>query len=512
MIHAQLVEAHVDIERYREDPANSENQYTHFDRNFEGTCTYPSPLFPCPRRPNAKISRALKATYGANMAIVGLPQLHNWIKQWNDHYVPQDHFKMTLILGHAKYASRYSLKSSYKADLKGVRRRDKPEDASDRAIRPFENKYVYKPSKKAHKYLIISTPDSVESQCDNSVTENHFYTKPGKGKKPVATSVSQPLPSMIVALIGIDESHRYKSPFINPWTYIKKLAERMIDVGIPKTMGMTGTPLTIGPENLEAIVGCLTDPRRDQSLKNPRTLTVDDIKECAEQFEECTTAITKGKSAYKNKLNQIMTKLGLGLTDLILRQTKNSQWFDQPILTLPPCTLKPINVKFPSQYRTLYDNIKKSFRKRLEDELSTAQSKWDESNASTTKPSSTRPEAVRVSTVTSLSRQLRIAASIPWVLEYWTAEGHDIRFKLEDFTSEWILPNGRLVGKCIFQECVKQGRNFPKFIALDRILKKIKEGREKLIIISEYLAVAIAVNEVRMQCLLLPFTKSIGCC
>lgn len=498
LIHAQLREATEDILRYRSSRVHDETRYTHCDAEYGGTCTYPSSPFSCPCRKDAITSRALKATRGANLAIVALPQLYNWIREWETHYVPTEHFQMELIVAHSKYKGKYPIDKAMK-NLAGVRVENEPADAHERLIDEPENMYVYQGSRAAHKYFILSTPNSFEPHCGRKVCEKRTWTRTTTGKKPRQLEQTQSLPSLVVGLIVVDESHKFKSPSAEPWKLIERLKKRMNDLGIPKLLNLTGTPFITSFDNLSATLTALMDPEARKDVVNPRDLSTEDVVEYTSRFKEYTSAITKGKTVNQSDMNDIVQRLGSQLKALIMRRTKRSKWFDQPILTLPEFKNIPVNVRFPSEYREIYNETRDSFRLTLENELENAQVQWEAKSAKA-KAGSTRPEKLRNSSVMSLSRQLLIAATMPWVLNFWAANGREERFLADSF-KDWLYSNGRMRDECPLMECVKVARTFPKFEALDIILKIVFDAKEKLFIVSEWVCVAVVINEVRMQCL-----------
>ena len=499
LIHAQLVEAREDCRRYRRSPSKS--AFTHQNLKFEGVCTYPDPLFICPCRSDGAISRLLCGSWGANLALVPYAQLFNWLCEWSNHYEDQEHFKMKLIVAHGKYAAKYPLKDAYKADLAGTRATSDSDDEQnpDRALSAAENHYVYRASRKAHLYFILSTPDSFDAHCDRHIVETRTWTRTIGGKRPTQQPQKQFLSCLVAALIAVDESHKFKSIDVQPWRLIENLKLRMNDTGIPRLVAMTGTPFVTGPENLLGIVNALTDPNAMKGEENPRDLTIDDLKKYAADFKEYSVSVTKGRGIDQPKMNELMRRLGNHMQPLILRRTKRSRWFDLPILNLPPCTMKTVNVPFPLSYRKLYDHVRDTFRNSMMSQLEEAQQSWYLKSEKERKASS-KPTKINTMFMKSLSRQLRIAATIPWVLEYWTKNGTDERFLVGSF-SDWLLSNGRMNAECPLRPCVQAAKQFTKFQALDAMLKIVFEKREKFLIITEFLCVATVVNEVRMQCM-----------
>ena len=86
----------------------------------------------------------------------------------------------------------------------------------------------------------------------------------------------QIIQSLIGGIAGIDEAHKFESPEAQPWKLIDQLGKNMCEIGIPKVIALTGTPIRVGPDNLAGPVKSLTDDQADNE-NNPRKLTLDDI-------------------------------------------------------------------------------------------------------------------------------------------------------------------------------------------------------------------------------------------
>lgn len=87
------------------------------------------------------------------------------------------------------------------------------------------------------------------------------------------------------------------------------------------------------------------------------------------------------------------------------------------MVPIPACIVTNVDIPFPEKYRSHYDNVRERFKLNLDAKLAAAQDAWDK-KSNEEKSKTKRPVEVSDMFLKSLSRQLLVAASVPWTLEY----------------------------------------------------------------------------------------------
>ena len=487
-----LHSAHDSIHDSRNAAPESDLARLHRGRDGDGTCRYASGLFACPCTPEGGPARSLKPKRGAVIVITVKPTIGNWMVEFEKHYDPNAGLDLKFIVAHGEGKTKFPIESHI-AGLRGALA--KPLPSENRPLMSNEYQYNTLPRKDQHRYLILTTPASFQRQCLDLVHHQHKYTIK-QGRQNVTRM--QRIPALVASLIVVDESHRSVNAFISPWKEIKELHLNHNEIGIPSLIAMTGTPLVTGPANLHGPLLCLKDAEaeRQDDYVDPHGLTVDELLAFETQWKALTKANKDGNVDKDVQMALVGNFFGK-IQPLIIRRTKKMKWFKQPLLPIPACEILEVDIPFAPKYRAMYNNIRNDFNAKLDEKLAASQAAWDD-KPDHEKAKTKRPVEVSQLFLGSLSRQLLVAASIPWLLEYWLQSDTAVdKFLAVDFAPKHLDNMGRMLPSCPIFKALKHREDIPKLMHLDPILQMVKSEGSKLLIFSKYLVVASMIREVR---------------
>ena len=438
------------------------------------------------------------------MAVVLKPNLKNWILEFNQHIDKRVRMPLKLIVCHTKYASKYPIEPHLNL-LRGRSFKDFPKP-KDRLLKPVEYQHHFLPKRGQQYFLLLTTPASMGTHLIDKVVITHRYAVTEiRRKKEFSVPKAQNISALIAALIAIDEAHRYSNKDVAPWTLIRKLAFNHREPSIASALPMSGTPLVVGPSNLMGPLSVMKDPRMitDDDDDDPHGLTLAELDVFAKRWREMTYRLQKNTLTVED-IKPLTKEFREKIKPFVIRRTKQSLWFRQPLLPVPPAEVRTIHdIPYCERYRSMYDEIKLRFKDRIAAELKRKQDEWDQLPEKD-QEHRVRPTQVSETFCVTLGRQLMLAASIPWLLRHWLANwDNPDKYRAADFQAQYLDGSGRMKANCPLHEALKHREDVPKFTYLDRVLQQVHREGGKLLIFTQYLVVASFIVEVSRGVLVL---------
>ncbi|KAI9840211.1 MAG: hypothetical protein M1837_001839 [Sclerophora amabilis] len=182
-------------------------------------------------------------------------------------------------------------------------------------------------------------------------------------------------------------------------------------LGRPFTWMLSGTPFEVSPADMESYIKAL---QTDHWEKDPTfaRCTAPRVKELGRWF----------KTALKNKKNRDITtiakRFGFILRNLMIRRRKDSEWFDQPIIELPPHTSRDVDCRPATKhYQGFIEKMEQELTEGLQEAQRHRTQVWAAMGGEGSQPT------VNIGIWFAKAHRLRIVTTIPALAKLSVEEG-----------------------------------------------------------------------------------------
>ncbi|KAG6997593.1 hypothetical protein G7Y79_00039g075550 [Physcia stellaris] len=233
--------------------------------------------------------------------------------EFERHILPNSGLK--LLVGHGFGPSKYRLQY-YLPDIRSSPADHVPVD-KDEKLNADEYAYGFIGNRNAHKFLIITTPDSFHNHVVVPTSYQHRYSEIRVHRRKESThNVVQNIPSLICGFIAIDEAHRWVSRDKRPWHDIKQLHKHHAQDYIPSCLPMSGTPIFTGPRNIIGPLMCLKDERETfkRHYIDPHGVTVQDLETFELEWIQLIKKLKVGTTSRKAAASRLKHHLWFGIS------------------------------------------------------------------------------------------------------------------------------------------------------------------------------------------------------
>ena len=338
------------------------------------------------------------------------------------------------------------------------------------AIVETEWKHKGVPREGSHRFIVITTPGSYESHLYTPLSYQYQWSsdpdppRSGKGSKTKPRWVNAHIPGVRPAWIVVDEFHEQKSLAKNhgPWEHIMDM--RKCARGFPSLIAMSGTPVSIGPADIMGPLQCLTGEQQ----------VINELQEMNTEFKQSLQ-----QDPTSRDMMNLISRFGALYRPLTLRRTENSSWFGDKILNLPLLHQKDINVAFPAKYRP--------FLEAMTNRIAVAAQQSDIAR--------TNKKFMLKIFLKTVTRQQLLVSTLPWLAWFWVQsdENREERLRASDYPQFYLDRDGNWSNSNIFYkmgDLYNISISLPKYRALDRILKQACKDGSKMLVFSQFIAIA----------------------
>ena len=463
----------------------------HRKKDGTGVCTG-APLFfhQCVCDPESDIRKVFWPKHG--FSLVYLPQsiIPVWRKEYSKFYDPNEtRITLHLKIAHGKHAKGHILTSEDHDQLRCEYPDKVLESTRGRLYSQVPDKkwrYEGTPRAGSHQYIVITTPGSYIAHLYEAISYRYQWSgepdppPSGAGSRRQIRFKNEYVPGVLPSWVVVDEFHLLKSMSKNsgPWEYIMDIRKWAQEV--PSIVAMSGTPVSVGPADIKGPLMCL----RDGGQHSQHSVAIDDLDKMNSRFNELLE-----RNPTSPDMTTLISNFGALYRPLTLRRTEESLWFGDKILNLPAVHQKDINVAFPTQYRQALNDM----THRIADEVQRG-------------PSS---DGFKMhSFYRTITRQQLLASTIPWLVKFWSEsqENREERLLAANYPLDHLDENGNWLSTNPFRalgNVYTDDIPLPKFRALDQIIKRVFKQKFKMLVFSQYIAVASFAQHVSLPASLL---------
>ena len=463
---------------------NAATRSQHRDVHGQGQCQG-SPLFfsQCYCNPTSDLRRFFKPKDGYGLVFVPKPIVPVWISAWEKFYDPAADLGIRFLICHGEYGKgAYAPSDVDYANLRCEYPSGSLPEPGTRLYKAIgDEDWIGQgvPHKSPCHYIILTTPGSYETRLFNQTGYRFPWSAQadppltGPGSRVTVRFNDCIIPGLSPAWILVDEFHLIKSISRNkgPWHFIQRL--HAVQQTIPSLVAISGTPISIGPGDIMGPLMCFKD---HYAAGFPGTHPDDLDVEALEKIDINFTALMK-TNPNGDEMDSLIRSFGQRFRFRALRRIERSKWGKWTVLRLPPQIHTVHNVDFPPQFLVQLQGLREAIQYNFD------------KGAGSRKEKAT-PYAK------SFFRQELLISTVPWLAEYWQdPRSRNERFLAQEYSRHFLDPsnnNDWLDTHPLHDYKTRYANDgsLPKFQVLDGILLRAQSKSNKVVIFSQYIALA----------------------
>ena len=353
------------------------------------------------------------------------------------------------------------------------------------------------PPENSSRFVIITTTQSYAGHVGKHLKSRPYtyYT----GAKLRKANQTTPFAAVCPAFVIVDEAHLVRQMTAGHFALYRDIEGRL-DYPL-RSIWLTGTPFGKRPSDIIAMTSCMqiNNQWTDEPLIR---LSVAALSELDEKFVALEAEVKRGsigQKEYTKAVDEMIAPLASAMPQICVRHTSESDWFFKRLKEEIPNSNADVEVVFPSQYQHALGIFTQTIKETLAKEKIQMMRK-------------DKDAIIGEKRILSTARLFRIAASLPFLVQFWNkAENAKIQLTSKEM-KEWIGKDGELVEECPLVPYVDDIlSSSPKLEYVGKVLDNWDDEDGKLLVLSEFVVVAFFVALV--SCLLARINiRSFGLC